>query len=94
MHVARGISVGLGDIGGERLDQGDREIAGSCRGLGQTGEIERACLAGLRDRARYVCGDDTGRRLGAPSSQTARMAALDSMGASNGERPVLMMHAT
>jgi hypothetical protein len=30
----------------------------------------------------------------AASSQTARMAALDSMGASKGEREVLMMRAT
>jgi hypothetical protein len=65
MHMARGIRVGLGDLSGERLDQGDREIAGTCRGLGQISEIERACLAGFRDRARCVCGYDAGRRLGA-----------------------------
>ena len=47
MHIARGVGVGLGDVGGERLDQGDREIAGSGRGLGQGGEIERSGLAGL-----------------------------------------------
>jgi hypothetical protein len=65
MHVARGIRVGPGDIGGERLDQGDREIAGGCRGLGQISEIKRACLAGLCDRARCISGDDAGRCLGA-----------------------------
>ena len=40
MHIARGVRVGLGDTGGQRLDQGDREIAGSRCGLGQGGEIE------------------------------------------------------
>jgi hypothetical protein len=40
MHIARGVRVHLGDAGGQRLDQGDREIAGSRCGLGQGGEIE------------------------------------------------------
>ena len=40
MHIARGIGVGLGDRGGQRLDQRDREIAGPRRGLGQGGQIE------------------------------------------------------
>ena len=40
MHIARGVGVRLGDLRGQRLDQGDREIAGARRGLGQCGEIE------------------------------------------------------
>ncbi len=40
MHVARGVGIHLGDIGGQRLDEGDREIAGPGRGLGQGGEVE------------------------------------------------------
>ena len=40
MHVARGFRVGLGDLGGQRLDKRDREIAGAGGGLGQCAEIE------------------------------------------------------
>ena len=40
MHIARGVGVGLGDVGGQRLDERDREIAGPRRGLGQRGEVE------------------------------------------------------
>ena len=65
MHIARGLGVGPGDLGGERLDEGDGEIAGARRGLGQCRKIERFGLAGLRDRARRARGDDAGCRLGA-----------------------------
>ncbi len=65
MHVARRIGVGPGDIGGERLDQRDREIAGPDRGLGEGAGIECFGLAGLRDGAGRRCGDDPGCRFGA-----------------------------
>ena len=40
MDIARGISVGLRDMGGQRLDEGDREVAGSRRGVSQGCEVE------------------------------------------------------
>ena len=40
MHVARGVGIILGDVCGQHLDEGDREIAGPRRGLGERGEIE------------------------------------------------------
>ena len=65
VHIARGIGVGPGDIGGERLDEGDCEIAGAGRRVGEGGEIERRGPAGVLDRARRGRGDDPGSRLGA-----------------------------
>ena len=46
MHIARGFGVGPGDVGGQRLDQGNRKIAGFRRGFRQRGEIECPGLAG------------------------------------------------
>src|SRR5205809_6536666 len=65
MHIARGIGVGPGDLSGERLDEGNREVAGACRGTGQINEIERGGLASFRDRTRGTSGDHAGRSLGA-----------------------------
>ena len=61
MDIARGIGVGPGDICGERLDEGNREVAGARRGLSQCAEVERRSLAGFLDWARRACGDDAGR---------------------------------
>ncbi len=61
MHIARRIGVGLGDLSGECLDQGYREIAGPCRGLSQRREIKRTGLASIRDRGRRACRNDAGR---------------------------------
>ena len=108
MHIARGLNIGHGDIGGQRLDKGDREIAGARRGLCQGGKIERPALQAARNRAAALCGITpvaaSARARAASkssmccrhvtSSQTARMAGLDSMGASRGENEVLMMCAT
>ena len=40
MHVARRLGIHLGDVGRQRLDQRDGEVAGPGRGLGQRGEVE------------------------------------------------------
>ena len=40
MHVARGLGVHFGDVGRQRLDEGDGEVAGPGRGLRQRGEVE------------------------------------------------------
>ena len=40
MHIARGLGIRLGDVGRQRLDERDREVAGPRRGLGQRGEVE------------------------------------------------------
>ncbi len=64
MHIARGLGVGLGDIGGERLDQRDREIAGPRRGLAparqdrttsalQAAAIGAAALSGMTPVSRF-----------------------------------------
>ena len=65
VHVARRVSVGLGDVSRERFDERNRNIAGPRRGLGQGREIERAGLAGFPDRARRSRRDDTCCRLSA-----------------------------
>lgn len=64
MHVAGGFDVGLADIGGQRLDQGNREIARPGRGLGEGGQIEGVGLAGGFDRAHGGCGNHTRGGLG------------------------------
>jgi hypothetical protein len=40
MHIARRLGVRLGDVGGQRLDEGDGEVAGPRGGVGQGGEVE------------------------------------------------------
>ncbi|MGY4377538.1 hypothetical protein ACVWZ3_005177 [Bradyrhizobium sp. i1.3.6] len=65
MHVARGLRIGLADIGRERLDQGNREIAGSRRGLAQSGHIKAISLARGFDRAHRGCGNHIRGGLGA-----------------------------
>ena len=40
MHIARRRGIRLGDIGRQRLDEGDGKIAGPGRGVGQRGEVE------------------------------------------------------
>ena len=40
MHIARGFGIHLGDVGRQRLDERDGEVAGPGRGLGQRGEVE------------------------------------------------------
>ena len=40
MHIARGVGIILGDICGQHLDEGDCEIAGPRRSLGERGKIE------------------------------------------------------
>ena len=40
MHIARGLGIRLGDVGRQRLDQRDGEIAGPRRGVGQGGQVE------------------------------------------------------
>ena len=109
MHIARRIGVGPGDIGGECFHKRDREIAGPRRGLGKGAEIEQisalqavaigaTALQGIAPtiasaRASAASKSSMCCRYVA-SSQTARMAALDSIGASRGDREVLMMRAT
>ena len=65
VHIARGIGVSPGDAGGECLDEGDGEVAGARRRLGQISKIERLCFAGFLNRAWRACGDDADCRLGA-----------------------------
>jgi len=64
VHIARRIDVGLGDIGGERLDEGDREIAGARRGLGQGGKVNGWPCRTSRLYRQHL-RDDAGCRLGA-----------------------------
>ena len=40
MHITRGFRVHLGDVGRQRLDERDGEVAGPGRGLSQRGEVE------------------------------------------------------
>ena len=40
MHIARGVGVGPRDIGCQRLDERDREIAGPRRSIRQRGEVK------------------------------------------------------
>jgi hypothetical protein len=65
MHIARSLTICLGDVSGQRLDEGDREIAGTRRGLCQSDKVERAGVAGSRDRASGARWNHARRRLGA-----------------------------
>jgi hypothetical protein len=40
MHIPRRLGIHLGDIGRQRLDQRDGEVAGPCRGVGQACGVE------------------------------------------------------
>ena len=40
MHITRRLGIHLGDIGRQRLDEGDGEVAGPRRGVGQACEVE------------------------------------------------------
>ena len=109
MHIARGLGVGLGDSAVSALTSGiarlPERVAASASAARsnasalQAAAIGPAALAGndarwplrraparLRNRA-CAAGRPHRRRR-------ARMAALDSIGASRGEREVLMMRAT
>ena len=105
MDVARRLGIHFGDVRCQRLDEGDREVAGPGRGVRQRGEVERFGPAGHRDRAGCIGRNHPERGLGPRQSRleiqhvlqacahrrmTARIAALDSMGASRGERDVLI----
>ena len=48
----------LGDLGGQRVDQRNREIAGDRRRLRQGLDVVALGLAGVGDRADGVVGDD------------------------------------
>ena len=90
MHEARGLGVALGDVGRQRLDQRDGEIAGPGRGLGQRGEVEgfglariaivAGALAGITPTAASARASAASKSSmlcrRARSSQTARIAAL------------------
>ena len=65
VHVARGLGIGLGDLGGERLDQRDRDVAGGDRRFAERGEVVALGAAGGRDRIDRRGRDDADRRLGA-----------------------------
>ena len=49
MDVARRCRIGLGDLGGERIDQRDGDIAGGHRGLAQRREVVAVGAGGLGD---------------------------------------------
>ena len=49
MDVARRCRIGLGDLGGERIDQRDGDIAGGRRGLAQRREVVAVGAGGLGD---------------------------------------------
>ncbi len=55
VHIARGVRVSPGDVGGQRLDEGDGEIAGPRRGLGEGGKVEscRPCRRFRSGRPRW-----------------------------------------
>ena len=40
MDIARRFGIHFGDVGGQRLDERDRKVAGPGGGLGQRGEVE------------------------------------------------------
>jgi hypothetical protein len=40
MHIARGVGIRFGDLRSQRLDEGNREIAGPRRSFGQRREVE------------------------------------------------------
>jgi hypothetical protein len=65
MHEAGGVLVRFGDLCRQRLDEGNRQIAGSRGGLGQAREIEGVGLAGFGNRFRGVGRHDAGGALGA-----------------------------
>ena len=65
MHVACSLGIGLGDIGGERLDQRDGQVAGTGRGFGQCCEVELLRAAGGTDRACCGLWNHPGGGLGA-----------------------------
>jgi hypothetical protein len=99
MHIARGLGVGRGNLGGERLHQGNCEIAGAGRRLSKSGKFDELTLQALAIRSTARSGmtpQAASARASAPSkssifcknvasAQTARIAELDSIGASRGK---------
>ena len=64
MHIARGLRVGFRDMGGQRFDQGNGEVARTRRGLGQASEIEGFGPAGLCDGLGRALRNHARRGLG------------------------------
>ena len=99
MHVARGCRIGLGDLGGQRVDQRDGDVAGGRGRLGQRREVVALGLGGSAIRsagergmtptaasARASATSKSSMRCNrARSSRMARMAALEISGVSSEE---------
>ncbi|OIQ74173.1 hypothetical protein GALL_441770 [mine drainage metagenome] len=58
VHIARRVRISLGDVRGQRLDEGNCEVAGPPGGVGQGGKVEAIRLAGTSDRAGRACRND------------------------------------
>jgi len=92
MHIARGFRVGLGDF--RREAKAARSNAPALQAFA-IGPAEPAGMTPVAASARASAASKSSMCWRyATSSQIARMAALDSIGASRGESEVLMMRAT
>ena len=63
VHKARGRCIGLADLRGEGLDQGDDDIAGNDRRLRKGGKFIVLGTRGVRDRIDDERGNNPHRRL-------------------------------
>ena len=65
VHIAGGCGIGLGDFGGERLDQRARDVAGADSLLAEPSEVVAVGRAGRGNRIDRRGRNDTDGRLGA-----------------------------